>query len=304
MEAAPRLERALTHVDTKPTRRMAAYIHGETHMADQLKGKVAIVTGGASGMGEGMVRRFVAEGAKVVIADLNEDLGHTVQKDLGADASFLKTDVSEEAQITALVAHAVKTFGGLHVMVNNAGMPGNRPQSFLEDNFSDFHRVMSVNLLGVLLGAREAGRHMVKNGGGSIINISSAGGIQPGIRVYNFSKAAVLHFTKSAAVELGPQGVRVNAIAPSNIETPIMGKLVAGGLDDGKSSEMLEKVRAFLISRQPLQIQGVPEDIAQAALYLASDASRFVTGTTIPVEGGSLAGSPATGAAFKTAIKR
>jgi NAD(P)-dependent dehydrogenase (short-subunit alcohol dehydrogenase family) len=273
-------------------------------MAGQLKGKVAIVTGGASGMGEGMVRRFVAEGAKVVIADLNEELGRTVQQDLGADASFLKTDVSEEAQISALVAHAVNTYGGLHIMVNNAGLPGSRPKSFLEDDFSDFHKVMSVNLLGVLLGARDAGRHMAKHGGGSIINISSAGGIQPGIRVYNFSKAAVIHFTKSAAVELGPLGIRVNAIAPSNIETPIMGKLVTGGLDSEKAGEVMEKVRAFLISRQPLQIQGIPEDIAQAALYLASDASRFVTGTTIPVDGGSLCGSPQTGDAFKSSIKR
>jgi NAD(P)-dependent dehydrogenase (short-subunit alcohol dehydrogenase family) len=275
-------------------------------MANQLESKVAIVTGGASGIGEGIVQRFVAEGARVVIADLNQESGAALQKQLGSSAAFKKTDVGDPQQIAQLVNFAVERFGALNVMVSNAGVPGTRAPSLIEDDLNDFQRVMNINLLGVIVGAREAARHMAKNGGGSIINMTSSGGIQPapGLWAYNASKAAVIHFTRSAAVELGPLGIRSNCIAPSNIETPIMAKTVAAELPDDKKDEMIAKVRAFLLSRQPLQIQGLPEDIAQAALYLASDASRYVTGTTIPVEGGALCGSPSTSDTFKSAIKR
>jgi NAD(P)-dependent dehydrogenase (short-subunit alcohol dehydrogenase family) len=190
--------------------------------------------------------------------------------------------VGDPQQIAELVNFAVERFGGLQIMVSNARVPGTRAPSLIEDDLNDFQRVMNINLLGVIVGAREAARHMAKNGGGSIINMTSSGGIQPapGLWAYNASKAAVIHFTRSAAIELGPLGIRSNCIAPSNIETPIMAKTVAAGLPEGKKDEMIAKVRTFLLSRQPLQIQGLPEDIAQAALCLASDASRYVTATT------------------------
>jgi NAD(P)-dependent dehydrogenase (short-subunit alcohol dehydrogenase family) len=278
----------------------------ENGMAGQLQGKVAIVTGGASGIGEGMVKRFVAEGAKVVIADLDQALGEALQKELGANAAFKKTDVSDAKQVAELVDFAIKTYGGLHALVNNAGVPSTRTPSLLEDDLSDFDRVMKVNLLGVMVGTREAARHMSKNGGGSVVNVTSIGGINPspGMWSYGASKAAVGHFTRSAAVELGPMGIRCNLIAPGNIETPIMAKTVAAGLPPKERDEMMAKVRAFLLGRQPIQIQGVPEDTAQAALYLISDASRYVTGMTIPVDGGQLCGSPQTGGGFKDAVKR
>jgi NAD(P)-dependent dehydrogenase (short-subunit alcohol dehydrogenase family) len=267
-------------------------------MAD-LAGKVAIVTGGSSGMGRGTAERFVAEGAKVVIADINQEIGEEVAGKLGKNAAFKKTDVSDRGQIRDLVAFAVKSFGGLHIMMNNAGISGKRYPEFLDDDFSDFERVIGVNLLGVMVGTREASLHMSKNGGGSIINVSSIGGVQPGgVITYGAAKAAVIHFGKSAALNLGKYGIRVNCILPANIETPIMGQMMGGHLPEAERAKMMKGVREFLISRQPLQLQGQEQDIAEAALYFASDRSRYVTGTTLPVDGGMLVGSPATGKGF------
>jgi NAD(P)-dependent dehydrogenase (short-subunit alcohol dehydrogenase family) len=273
-------------------------------MAD-LKDKVAIVTGGSSGIGAGMAERFVAEGAAVVIADVNQEMGEALAKELGSKASFKKTDVSSAEQIAALVDHAVTKFGGLHVMVNNAGISGKRYPKLLDDDFADFQTVLGINMLGVFLGTRDAAKQMQKHGGGSVINVASIGGINatPGLWAYNSSKAAVVHFTRSAAMELGEIGVRVNCICPGNIETPIMARNVAGNLPPEQQAEMMKKVRAFLIGRQPLQIQGLPEDTAQAALYLASDRSRYVTATVIPVDGGMLAGNPGSASGFRDAIK-
>jgi NAD(P)-dependent dehydrogenase (short-subunit alcohol dehydrogenase family) len=274
-------------------------------MADELKGKVAIVTGASSGIGEGIAKRFAAEGAQVVIADVDQERGESLAKELGANVSFKKTDVSDAVQVKALVDYAVKTFGGLHVMVNNAGISGKRHAQLLDEDFADFQRVLGVNLLGVMLGTRDATRHMSANGGGSIINVSSIGGINagPGLWAYNASKAGVIHFTKGAAIEVGGYGVRVNCIAPGNIETPIMAQAVAGNLPPEQQAQVMKQVRAFLISRQPLQVQGMPEDTAQAALYLASDRSRYITATLIPVDGGMIAGSPATSSTFRDSIK-
>jgi NAD(P)-dependent dehydrogenase (short-subunit alcohol dehydrogenase family) len=274
-------------------------------MTDELKGKVAIVTGGSSGIGAGIAERFSAEGAQVVIADVNQERGEALAQQLGAGASFKKTDTSSPEQIRELIDHTVKTFGGLHVMVNNAGVSGVRHPTLLEDDLADFHRVLGVNLLGVMTGTRDAARHMSQHGGGSVINITSIGGMNPGASLwtYNASKAAVIHFTKSAAIELGGYGVRANCIAPGNIETPIMAETMAGHLPPEEKAEVMKKVRAFLISRQPLQLQGVPEDTAQAALFFASDRSRYITATVLPVDGGLVAGSPPTAGGFRDAIK-
>jgi NAD(P)-dependent dehydrogenase (short-subunit alcohol dehydrogenase family) len=263
-------------------------------VADELAGKVAIVTGGSSGIGLGIAQRFLAEGARVVIADIDRDQGEAIVKDLGAGAAFEHTDVAEPARVADLVASAVETFGDLHVMVNNAGISGVRHKSLLDDDLADFHRVMAVNLLGVMTGTREAARHMSTNGGGSIINITSIGGItpSPSLWSYHMSKASVIMFTKSAALDLGRHAIRVNAIAPGNIETPILERTVASHLPEEERAAAMERVRSFIISRQPLARQGTTADIAEAATYFAGDRSAFVTGTLLPVDGGLVVGSP------------
>jgi NAD(P)-dependent dehydrogenase (short-subunit alcohol dehydrogenase family) len=272
-------------------------------MAGELSGKVAVVTGGATGIGLGTAQRFLAEGARVVIADVDEDRGEAVAKELGADAAFRATDVSDPDEAARLVAFAADTFGGLHVFFNNAGIGGARHPSLLDDDFADFSQVMGVNLLGVMTGTREAARHMVTNGGGSIINITSIGGVQPAASqwTYHASKAGVIMFTKSAAIELGQYGVRVNAIAPGNIETGILERTMVSRLPEEERAEAMRKIRGYIISRQPLPVQGTTDDIAEAAVYFAGDRSSYVTGTVLPVDGGMLAGSPARAREFERA---
>jgi NAD(P)-dependent dehydrogenase (short-subunit alcohol dehydrogenase family) len=225
---------------------------------------------------------------------------------LGPNAAFKRTDVGEPSQVGELVTFAVETFGGLDVMVNNAGISGVRHPRLLEEDFSDFERVMAVNLLGVMVGTREAARHMAHNGGGSIVNISSTGALQsgPGLWAYSTSKAAVIQFTKCAAVDLGEYAIRVNCVAPGNIETPIMASAVGAGLPEDEKAELLKAVRAFLISRQPLQRQGTTKDLANAVFYFASDLSSFVTGTVLPVDGGMVTGSPAAASGFEKSLER
>src|SRR6201986_1852111 len=260
-------------------------------MVNELAGKVAIVTGGASGIGAGIVEKFLTEGARVVIADVERDRGEDLAATLGADAAFRLTDVSDPDQGGALVAGAVETFGRLDVMVNNAGVSSTMHRSFLDDDLADFQRVMSVNVLGVMAGTRDAARQMATSGGGSIINMSSIGGIQAGggVMTYRASKAAVIMFTKSAAIELAHFDVRVNAIAPGSIPTPIL-----ASSNSGKTGEELERfeqtIREQMGAYSPLQREGTPEDVAEAALYLAGDRSRYVTGTVMRVDGGTAAG--------------
>ena len=260
-------------------------------MTDELKGKVAIVTGGASGLGEGLVRRFAAEGAKVLIADVDRDGGAALAADIGANAYFVEADVSDIDQVSGLVTTAVDRFGGLHVMVNNAGVSGTMHRRFLDDDLADFHKVMSINLLAVMAGTRDAARHMSEHGGGSIINMTSIGGIQAsgGVMTYRASKAAVILFTKSAAIELAHHEIRVNAIAPGNIRTAIVRKSAAGE-DLEKLEQFEEKIRAQMRANRPLKREGTVEDVAEAALYFATDRSRYVTGTVLPVDGGTVAG--------------
>ena len=260
-------------------------------MGNELDGRVAIVTGGASGIGRGIVERFVSEGARVVVADVDADKGERLAAALGAGSVFRRTDVSDPAQIGALVDAAVRECGGLHVMVNNAGVSGTMHPGLLEDDLADFHRVMAVNVLGVMAGTRDAARHMATHGGGSIVNVTSIGGIQAGggVLTYRASKAAVIQFTKSAAIELARHDIRVNAIAPGNIPTPLVASS-ASTMDPGRAERFEARIRETMRADRPLQREGTPDDIAEAALYFAGRRSRYVTGTVLPVDGGTVAG--------------
>jgi NAD(P)-dependent dehydrogenase (short-subunit alcohol dehydrogenase family) len=246
-------------------------------MGQELAGKVAIVTGGASGIGAATAALFVNQGAKVVVADLDVEQGQTLVATLGSDAAFQRTDVADADQVQSLVDFAVTQYGGLHVMFNNAGISSSF-RRFLKDDLSDFERVMAVNLFGVMAGSQRAGRHMAEHGGGSIINTTSMGGITGGGPpfTYRTSKAAIIHFSRCIATDLADYGIRVNCVAPGHIATAIT------------SYDMGPVIRAH----QPLQRQGTVNDVAQAVLFLASDRSAQITGTVIPVDGGTAAGPP------------
>lgn len=261
-------------------------------MGNELRGKVAIVTGGAAGIGRAIVGKFLEEGAQVVIADIDRETGQAAAAELGSDVAFVETDVSKSEQVEALVASAVETFGGLHIMVNNAGIPAGMSTRFFDDDLADFHRVMDVDLLGVLLGTQHAGRHMAANGGGSVINISSIAGVQAGCSQWSYraAKAGVVHFTKCVAIDLGKENVRVNCIAPGSILTGILAT-ATDQLGEG-NGEVTQKIREVMQSMRPLQQDGMPDDIAEATLYLAGERSKYVTGTALPVDGGMTAGYP------------
>jgi NAD(P)-dependent dehydrogenase (short-subunit alcohol dehydrogenase family) len=244
----------------------------------ELEGKVAIVTGGASGIGRATVELFVAEGARVVIADVDAASGEDLATVLGPSAAFARTDVTDVDEVEAAVDFAVERFGGLNVMFNNAGISSSMAR-LLKDDLADFARVINVNLFGVVVGTQRAARYMAAHGGGAIINNSSLAGIKPGagLVAYRTSKAAVIHFTKSAAIDLADYGIRVNCVAPAHIATAIT------------SYDMEPVIR----STQPLQRQGQPRDVANAVVYLASDRAAQVTGVVLPVDGGTSAGPPA-----------
>ena len=247
-------------------------------MSQELSGKVAIVTGGAGGIGRGIVELFVEEGAEVVIADVDTEAGESVAAELGAAAAFRRTDVSEAEQLQQVVDFAVERFGGLHVMCNNAGISGPR-RRFLDDDLSDFDAQMRVNVFGVMLGCQRAARQMANTGGGSIINTTSIGGINAGggLITYRATKAAVVHMTRCMAIDLAQHNIRVNCVAPAHVPTHINASLD----------------QAAIVRRmQPLQRIASPRDVAYAMVYLASDRSAQVTGIVLPVDGGTTAGPP------------
>jgi NAD(P)-dependent dehydrogenase (short-subunit alcohol dehydrogenase family) len=248
-------------------------------MAQELSGRVAIVTGGASGIGRATVELFVLEGARVVIADVDAKRGEELAEQLGEGAVFKRTDVSRADDVQALVDHAVARFGGLHVMCNNAGISGSTGARFLDDDLGDFERVIAVNLFGVMLGSQRAARHMAAHGGGSIINMTSLAALRPGggVMGYRASKAGVIIVSQSLAIDLGPYGIRVNCIAPGLIET---------GMTHYDMAPVIQRM-------QPLARKGLPHDVANAALFLASDRSAQVTGIVLPVDGGTSVGPPA-----------
>jgi NAD(P)-dependent dehydrogenase (short-subunit alcohol dehydrogenase family) len=254
----------------------------------ELQGKVAIITGGSSGIGKGSAKRFIEEGAKVVLADINTEASDDVARELGKDAAFCKTDVSNPDDVENVVNFAISHFGDLNIMFNNAGI--SEPlgaNSLLDRDFSDFDKIIRVDLLGVMLGTKVAARHMVKIGGGAIINTSSLGGMRgnTGLAVYCAAKAGVINFTEAAATELGPHMIRVNAISPGPIETPIL----LGGLELPPDQAEFQRRRMLeaMAAGQAIPRLGQPEDIGNAAVFLASERAAQITGHNLVVCGGT-----------------
>ena len=245
----------------------------------QLKDKIAIVTGAAGGFGEGIARLFVAEGARVLIADLDEDKARKLADELGPSARAVACDVSKAADVNAAVAACVEAFGVPDIVVNNAGTT-HRNQPMLEVDEATFDRVFNVNVKSIFHVARAVVPLMRERRRGSIINIGSTAGIRPrpGLTWYNASKGAVNLLSKSMAAELGPDNIRVNAICPVMGATGLIEQFL--GVPDTPEN------RAKVIAGIPLGRMSTPQDVANAALWLASDAAEFITGIELPVDGG------------------
>jgi NAD(P)-dependent dehydrogenase (short-subunit alcohol dehydrogenase family) len=260
-----------------------------------LEGKVVVITGGTSGIGARTAEVFVAEGAKVVIAGRRQDRGVKIAQKLGDAASFIRTDVTVESDVKAMIDHAVDRFGRLDCLMNNAG-GGSKFAAIADADLEQFDAVIAVHLRAVLAGMKYAVRVMAMQGTGSIINVASVNGIRAGLggHYYSAAKAAVIHLTCCAAVELGEKGIRVNSLSPGMIATGAFAKFVGMHPDQADDHpEYAEAAIATEVTRwQPLQCVGHVDDIAQAALFLASDASRFVTGQNLIVDGGISAGWP------------
>ena len=251
----------------------------------RLEGKVALITGGARGMGAAEARMFAREGAKVVIADVLEDEGRRTEAQInetGGDAIFVSLDVTQQADWDAAISRTVERFGRLDVIVNNAGISARG--SIEETTIEQWDRVMDINAKGVFLGTKAAIQQMKRQGdGGSIVNISSISGMigQDVVNAgYNASKGAVRIFTKAAAVQYARDGIRVNSIHPGPIQTP----MTQAGWEDA------ERVGDFVVSSDtPMGRYGKPEEVAYGALYLASDESSYVTGAELVIDGGYIA---------------
>jgi NAD(P)-dependent dehydrogenase (short-subunit alcohol dehydrogenase family) len=260
-----------------------------------LESKVAVIAGSTSGIGARTAEVFVANGAKVVIAGRRQDRGEKLARTLGDAASFIRTDVSVESDVEAMIDHAVNRFGRLDCLMNNAGR-SSQYAAIADVDLEVFDAVIAVHLRAVLAGMKYAARVMTKQGTGSIITVSSVNGIRAGLggHYYSAAKAASIHLTRCAAMELGEKGIRVNSISPGMIATGAFAKFLGMQPDEADDHpEYAATAIGSVVPRwQPLQRVGHVDDIAQAALFLASDASRFVTGQNLVVDGGVSAGWP------------
>ena len=256
-------------------------------MTGRLEGKVAVITGAASGIGKAAAELFVAEGAKVLAADIADEAGTALQSANEGALVYQHTDVTSEESIEAAIAGAVSSFGKLDIVFNNAGAQGD-PAPLTEITGEGFDKTLALLIRSAVLGTKHAARQFRAQGTpGSIVNTASAAAIQGGWSAagYTIAKHAVVGLVRQAAAELGPLGIRSNAIAPGIIRTPIMARSFGIPLDQA------EEFSAFLEERlgpdQPIGRLGLPEDIAEAALWLGSDASSYVNGSVVTVDGGS-----------------
>ena len=250
-------------------------------MPGALEGKVAIVTGAARGIGEATARRFAAEGAQVVLADKRDDVGQEVTASIGEAARYVSLDVTDEAGWATAVDVATDAFGGVDVLVNNAGII--RVVPLMECDLDTFRKVLDTNLVGAFLGMRAVVPAMQARGGGSIINFSSAQGIEGryGMPAYTASKFGVRGLTRTTAIELGPLGIRVNTVVPGPTKTAMTAR-------KGWSDEDYDAAYGLY----PLGRMADPSEIASVCLFLASDQSSFVTGSDLVADGGVIAGKP------------
>jgi len=246
----------------------------------KIDGKVAIITGAAAGIGKATAVLFAQEGAKVVVADVMDELGEETVKminDSGGKAVFVHTDVSKAEDVHCMVKTAVDTYGRLDIVFNNAGIEG---PSIDTANYPEdvFDKVVAVNLKGVWHGIKYAVPELLKNGGGCIINTSSVAGLVAfaGLSAYNATKGGIIQLTKTAAIEYAKQNIRVNCIAPGVIETAMVDRVLKGQ----------PEAKAAFIQIEPVGRFGKPEEVAKAALFLASEDSSFITGTVLIVDGG------------------
>lgn len=264
-------------------------------MPGRVDGKVAIITGGASGIGEGAVRLFAEEGARVVVADIQDERGQALVESLGGDTTYVHANVASERDVAGAVSHAVDRFGRLDVVFNNAGY-GGVLGPLTEIDEAAYDETMDVLLKGVFFGIKHAARLMIEQGGGgAIVNTASVAGLNAssGPAVYSLAKGAVIHLTKIAAWELGEHDIRVNCICPGGIATPIFAKIL--GLTPEQADQTVEPMADVLGQAQPIKRSGRPADIAHAALWLGSDDASFVTGHALVVDGGMTLGRPREG---------
>lgn len=260
-------------------------------MTGRLENKVAVITGGVSGMGLATVKRFRDEGAQVVIADVQDEPGVRLAEELGDGVRYCHTDVSRESEIEALVDYTMNQFGHLDCMFNNAGFGGVGGDVGELDLGERYQHTVDVLFTGVLAGIKHASRVMKEQGGGSIINTASVAGLRGGWggHVYSAMKAAVINLTRSVALELGPEGIRVNAICPGFIATAIF----AGqrNMNYEQKMQFIKELEQMETVTTPIQRAGLGSDIASMALHLASDESMFITGQHFVVDGGLTAGN-------------
>lgn len=260
----------------------------EESMSERLKGKVALITGGTSGIGAATAQLFVNEGAKVVITGRSVEKGQALAAKLGSNASYREADITQEDAIRKSIEHTAQAHGQLDILFNNAGGPVGAPLEKLTQDHIDYG--VRLLLASAMLGTKYAVEPMKASGGGCIINNSSIAGLRyrQGDLLYSALKAALTHYTKMVGIELGEHNIRVNSISPGAIATPIFwgGSERANTLSDEENQRKMNKLEQSLARSVPLQKTGVAHDIAEAALYLASDAGRFVTCHDLVVDGG------------------
>jgi NAD(P)-dependent dehydrogenase (short-subunit alcohol dehydrogenase family) len=259
-------------------------------MAGRLEGKVAVITGAASGIGLGSVELFAAEGARIIAADIQDEKGRALEQRFAGQVRYIRCDVTHEADIAAAVGLADSAFGGLDVMFNNAGI-SDAMRSIHAIEAETWSWIFDVLVRGPALGMKHATPLLLARGGGSIINTASIAGLQAGWGpiAYSSAKAAVIHMSRCAAAQLSRRKIRVNAVCPGLIATSIFGSSMGQSRD--VADQMAARVAQNGAKVQPIPRAGLPGDVAKAALYLASDDSEFVTGTHIVVDGGITIGS-------------